>query len=80
MRFFSFLMVGLLFSLQIAAQSTGIVSGNVIDRVSQKPISGASIQIVGTNKAANSDSLGLFRISGVPVGAYSIIISATGYE
>ena len=60
MRFFSFLMGGLLFSLQIAAQSTGIVSGNVIDRVSQKPISGASIQIVGTNKAANADSLGLF--------------------
>ena len=80
MRYFSFLMSGLLFSLQIAAQSTGIVSGNVIDRVSQKPISGASIQIVGTNKAANADSLGLFRISGVPVGAYSIIISATGYE
>ena len=63
MKFSLFAVTFLLTYLSSFAQSTGIVSGNVIDKSSQKVIAGVSIQVVGTSSAAISDSLGQFRIS-----------------
>jgi len=79
MKFSLFAVTFLLTYLSSFAQSTGIVSGNVIDKSSQKVIAGVSIQVVGTSSAAISDTLGQFRISGIRVGTYSIEITALGY-
>lgn len=79
MKFSLFAVTFLLTYLSSFAQSTGIVSGNVIDKSSQKVIVGVSIQVVGTSSAAISDTLGQFRISGIRVGTYSIEITALGY-
>ncbi|MEI8111861.1 MAG: carboxypeptidase regulatory-like domain-containing protein [Chitinophagia bacterium] len=80
MRFISILFSFVVFPYFVLSQNTGIVSGNIIDRVSQQPISGASIQILGFQKAILSDSVGQFRITGVKVGSYSIQITALGYD
>ena len=67
-----------LFSSQ--AQSTGVVSGNIVDKTAQKPLPGVTIQVIGTNSTAVSDSLGQFRLTGIRVGTYRVEISAIGYE
>lgn len=62
------------------AQSTGVVSGNIVDKTAQKPLPGVTIQVIGTNSTAVSDSLGQFRLTGIRVGTYRVEISAIGYE
>lgn len=61
------------------AQSTGVVGGSAIDKVTQKPVMGASVQVMGTSIAVLTDSLGQFRLSGIRVGTYRVEISALGY-
>lgn len=73
---FSFVLLPIL----VFSQSTGVISGNIIDRVSQQPVAGATIQIAGLQKSVLSDSTGQFRITGVKVGSYSIVFSALGYD
>lgn len=90
MRAFGFLgvstvicMLFLLVTLPTKAQvTTGSMSGTVIDQ------SGAAIpgaQITATNRGTNaqsktvSDSSGLFRLSLLPVGTYSIEVSKSGF-
>lgn len=62
------------------AQDNGRISGTVLDKRTQKPISGAAVSIKGSTKAALTDTNGLFRITGIPVKTYTIEIRATGYQ
>lgn len=61
-------------------QSTGVIAGTIMDKTSQKPISGVSIQVAGISAAVITDSIGQFRIAGIKVGTYRIDITALGYE
>lgn len=62
------------------AQDNGRISGTVLDKRTQKPISGAAVSIKGSNKAALTDTNGLFRITGIPVKTHTIEARATGYQ
>ena len=67
--------------LQISnAQNTGSITGFVIDKSTQRPLEDASIKLEGTLKGAVADSLGKFRIEGIPVKSYNLEISKVGYK
>ncbi len=61
------------------AQTNGVLTGTVVDKSFQKPISGVIIQLAGI-KTALTDSMGIFTISGIAPGAYTVSIKAVGYN
>lgn len=69
-----------LFSLTFYAQ-TGVVKGKIIDKQSEKPISGAVISLAGNEDHQTvSDIQGNFKLSEIPLGRQSLNISFNGYE
>ena len=69
-----------LFSLAFYAQ-TGVVKGKIIDKQSEKPISGAVISLAGNEDHQTvSDVQGNFKLSDIPLGRQSLNISFNGYE
>ncbi len=73
---FSFLIF--FFVCEATAQNI-IIEGKVIDEISFKPISNASIKIVGTFFGTKTDSLGHFNLK-VPITNKTFEISSLGYE
>ncbi len=62
------------------AQSTGILSGRIINRDTHHPLRGASVMLSGTSLGAAADREGHFRIVGIPVGSYTIQARMMGYK
>lgn len=58
---------------------TGTVSGQVVDAVTQQPIIGATVAVVGTKRGAITKKDGRFVVTKVPAGIYSIKTSLVGY-
>ncbi|MEL1252991.1 TonB-dependent receptor [Flavobacterium sp. DGU38] len=68
------------FSLGFYAQ-TGVVKGKIIDKQSEKPLSGAVIELIGSeNIQETSDEQGVFKILNVPTGRQNLSITLIGYE
>jgi CarboxypepD_reg-like domain/TonB-dependent Receptor Plug Domain len=78
-RFFLLLCLCASFSF-LTAQNTGSITGQVTDKNTQLPLGGASVQLEGTQKGTVADSLGRFRIGGIPAKTYNLLISKTGYK
>ncbi len=57
----------------------GVVSGQVVDKNTQKPVAGATVIVAGTKRGAVSKKDGRFVISSVPAGIYSVKTSIVGY-
>ena len=64
---------------QITAQGAGVVRGVVLDSVSQQPVAGAQVQLVGTNRSVSTDASGVYTISGVPEGPATLRVQRIGY-
>ena len=67
----------------IQAQTpTQTIRGKVIDQITETPMIGATITVLGTDPlmGATTDMGGDFKITGVPVGTYSLRISYMGYR
>jgi hypothetical protein len=56
------------------------ISGRVVDSLSQAPIVGAQVAILGTNRLASSDSSGRFSHAGLKAGPYVFQVRAPGYQ
>lgn len=69
----------LLISLGAKAQ-TGIVKGKIIDIEQNLSLPGATVLIKDQNFGAVSDLNGIFRITNLSEGNYTLIISYIGYE
>jgi len=69
--FFTFNLVGF-------AQS-GSLKGNVTDRSTNQPLTGANVIVQGTSFGAATDFDGDFLIRNIPVGQYNIVVSYLGY-
>ena len=80
MNRFIFLFLALCSFKSSFAQNSGSITGFMIDRASQQPLDGASIKLDGSAKATVADSLGKFRITGIPVGSYNLEVSKVGYK
>ncbi len=63
-----------------ASMGSGTVSGRVIDAASGERLQGANVVLEGTALGAASNSSGVFHISSVPPGEYTLHASYIGYE
>lgn len=79
MKFRMSVLVILMTILQVKAQNTGSVSGTVTNKNNSAPLGGITVKLQSTNKATVTDSAGRFRITGIPVKAYTIQFSGLGY-
>jgi TonB-linked SusC/RagA family outer membrane protein len=61
------------------AQGVGIIRGVVLDSVSQQPVPGAQVQVVGSNRTVQTDASGVYTIGGVPEGAATLRIQKIGF-
>ncbi len=61
------------------AQATGSITGTVSVQLTDRPISGARIQLIGTRLVASAGRDGSFEIRAVPMGTYTIRVSVIGY-
>lgn len=77
-RLFKWLVFSLcLFTLKASAQN-GSINGKVVDEKGV-PVSFATVIIEGTQYGANTDDDGLYEISNVVPGTYSLKVSSMGY-
>ncbi len=58
---------------------TGAVTGTVFDSTKKVLFSGVNVMIKGTNNGTTTDKLGVFTISNLAPGTYSILLSHVGY-
>ncbi len=60
------------------AQPTGIVSGRVVDASRGEALPGALVRVEGTATSTPTDRQGAFRLTGVPVGAQTLLVTYLG--
>jgi hypothetical protein len=78
MRFL--LIIFLLPSLSFAQNNTQTLRGTIVDKHSQAPIIGATVQIASLQLAAMTDSLGNYSISMLPPDRYEVKVTFMGYK
>ncbi len=76
------LFLGLSFIQAQKATLTQTIKGLVIDQQSGNPLRNATLIIEGSNPAisTNTDSFGVFKLVGVPIGRQNIRTALVGYE
>ncbi len=60
------------------APAAGVVSGRVVDGSRGEPLPGALVRIEGTALSAPTDRQGAFRLTGVPAGPQTVVVSFIG--
>ncbi len=78
-RLFIGLLIFLLPALANAQTPTGIISGTITDADTQRPLLGVNVQLYNTTLGGATNENGQFKITNVPVGTYTLIISSIGY-
>lgn len=64
----------------VQAPTSLTLIGNIIDGLSNTPISGASVKLINTSEIVTSDQSGKFTISNISLQSFDIEISASGFE
>lgn len=77
-----FLFVLLLLFTKVYSQEkpVGSLAGRVLSKMSEKPLSGVTVRVIGTNLGAITNSEGFFKINNISPGVYAIQFSFVGYE
>jgi TonB-dependent receptor len=65
---------------QLKAQSTGTITGTVVDAETGETIIGANVVIEGTTTGASTDIDGKYTIRGIEEGTYSFVFSYISYQ
>jgi TonB-linked SusC/RagA family outer membrane protein len=63
-----------------AAAQQGTIMGQVLDRTSNEPLSGAQVFVVGTSRGALANQDGRYLIQGVPAGQQEVRATLIGYS
>jgi TonB-linked SusC/RagA family outer membrane protein len=66
-------------AVPLAAQATGTIRGQVTDAATQRPLAGAQISLVGTQRGGLANSSGQYLILNVPVGTYTVRAEIIGF-
>jgi outer membrane receptor protein involved in Fe transport len=61
------------------AQTTGALTGVVLERGTGQPIAAAEIRVDTTTLVTSTNAIGRFHLEGVPVGRASLVIHAQGF-
>lgn len=72
------LVVGSLTAQQEAAPTTGLLIGRVVSP-DGKPVAGARLTLVGSDRKTSTDDQGQFRIADVPVGIARLLVESDSY-
>ncbi len=59
---------------------TGSIKGTVVDKDSQRPLAGVTVQVVNTKRGASSRGDGSFAIDSLAPGSYVLAFSMIGYS
>ena len=59
---------------------TGIITGRLLSKTTQKPLTGFTVRILGTKMGTYTNSNGKFLIKNIPPGIYEVQFSGIGYE
>src|SRR2546427_1954708 len=74
------LVAGLFWAIPLGAQeTTGAVTGKVVDATTQQPLANVEVAIAGTPHRELSRNDGTFQLNGIPAGAYRLRASRIGY-
>jgi outer membrane cobalamin receptor len=74
------LVLGALFPPAIAAQHPPVLEGQVLDRMSGAPVSGARVTALGAAHGAVTDARGAFTLRGLDPGTVILEVRAPGYR
>jgi len=66
-------------SISLFAQTTGRLTGRVIDN-RRNPVAYANVYLQGTNNYASTDDRGRYSIINITPGTYTLIVSMVGYQ
>jgi hypothetical protein len=73
----------LFFSIVISFASisnAAVIKGRITEADTHKPVSGAAINIIGTNNTTVSDARGYYIFNKLKSGSYNIIVSCMGFK
>lgn len=76
---FILLFINNMYGQQSVPQTSNLI-GEVYDGTTNEPIIGANVILLGTTLGASSDIDGRFVIGRIPIGTYSVRITAVGYS
>ena len=64
-----------------SSETVGVqLGGTVVDKATGLPLSGASVDVIGTSLSTITDQTGNFAFTHLPTGQYSIRVLLTGYQ
>ncbi len=63
-----------------ALAQTGVIRGKLTQTLSNAPLAGVSVAIMGTPQGVSTDTLGNYQISGLKPGYYNLQFSAIGFQ
>lgn len=67
-------------NFSVLAQNTGNITGVVLNASNKQPLQGATVVIEETNLKGLADSMGRYRITGIPAGSYTVSFSMVGFQ
>ncbi|PID26763.1 MAG: TonB-dependent receptor [Candidatus Cloacimonadota bacterium] len=79
LSFSTFFLILFISATDLLSGSYGTISGRVINATTKSPLNSANVTIIGTKLGAETDSLGQFYITRVPVGLQRIKVEYIGY-
>ena len=79
-RFLLLLLVSAWLETAVRAQSTGAISGRILNPATGEYIRNAEIRIAGTQQIALSEDGGYYRLTDAPIGEVTVTATYTGHE
>src|SRR5262245_33155769 len=58
----------------------GVIEGRVVDAVTGDPLPGATVMVTGSPGQASTGRDGVFRLTGVPAGDRSVVVTYLGRQ
>ncbi|MBL7474002.1 TonB-dependent receptor [Robertkochia sediminum] len=76
------LLTAVLFSaLTFAQDQNGSIAGKILDKeMNNDPLPFANVQLAGTTKGTTTDFDGLYELTNIAPGTYTVVVSFVGYE
>ena len=63
----------------VAAQSSGVIQGKIVEVTSKQPLPGVQVLITGTQRGTLTDANGVYRIPEVPLGDREVRVMYIGF-
>ncbi len=64
----------------LVAQSTGTISGRVVDADNGQPVAAAQVTIAGTNLGRSTGDDGRYSLANLPSGTQTVVVRRIGYQ